>query len=101
NTGGTYTVLATNATTGCTQSMTGSVVVTVNPLPTPILVTGGGPYCSGGTGVTVNLIASQPGVNYQLRINGINSGLPLAGTNGPLAWTNQTTAGTYTVVGTN
>ncbi|WP_462249926.1 T9SS type A sorting domain-containing protein [Ferruginibacter sp.] len=31
---GIYTVLATNAATGCTQQMTGSVTVIINPLPT-------------------------------------------------------------------
>lgn len=34
NTAGAYTVLATNTTTGCTKTMTGSSTITVNPLPT-------------------------------------------------------------------
>ena len=45
---GTYTVLATNATTSCTNNMTGNVTVSINPLPTAYNVTGGGAYCSGG-----------------------------------------------------
>ncbi|HLP72987.1 MAG TPA: hypothetical protein VK155_08810, partial [Bacteroidales bacterium] len=55
---GTYTVVATSATTSCTQNMTGSATVTINPLPTAFNVTGGGGYCSGGTGVSVGLSGS-------------------------------------------
>ncbi len=42
---GTYTILATNATTFCTVDMTGSLVVSVNPLPTPFAISGGGTIC--------------------------------------------------------
>ena len=45
---GTYTVLATNASTMCSSNMTGNVTVSINPLPTAYNVTGGGAYCSGG-----------------------------------------------------
>ncbi len=37
STAGIYTVVATNPVTGCTRTMTGSVTVTVNPLPPPIV----------------------------------------------------------------
>jgi len=33
-TAATYTIIATNATTGCTSTMSGSATVTINPLPT-------------------------------------------------------------------
>src|SRR5580700_5564602 len=46
-TAGIYTVTATNGVTGCSRMMTGSVTVTVTPVPTPYLVSGGGSYCSG------------------------------------------------------
>ena len=98
---GTYTVVATNATTSCTATMTGSVNVTVNPLPTAFNVTGGGAYCSGGAGVAVGLSGSQSGVNYQLKIGGVNTGSPVAGTGSAISFGNQTAAGTYTVVATN
>ena len=68
---GTYRVLATNATTTCTNSMTGNVTVSINPLPTAYNVTGGGAYCSGGAGMPVGLSNSQSGVNYQLQLNGV------------------------------
>lgn len=100
-TAGNYTVVATNATTGCVQTMVSSATVTVNPLPTLYTVGGGGGYCSGGTGPNVTLSGSQTGINYQLKINGTNSGSAVAGTGSALTWANQTTAGTYTVVATN
>jgi hypothetical protein len=98
---GTYTVVATTtATPACTLPMTGSVVVTINPLPTLFTVTGGGAYCSGGTGVAVGLSGSQSGVNYQLQIGGVNAGAAVAGTGGAISFGNQTSSGTYTVVAT-
>ncbi len=36
---GTYTVLATNPTTTCSAAMTGSASVTINPLPTTVVIT--------------------------------------------------------------
>jgi cytoskeletal protein CcmA (bactofilin family) len=101
-TAGTYTVVATNTTTLCQQTMTGSATVTINALPIAFNVTGGGSYCSGGTGVTVGLDGSQAGIEYQLVLDGTtNIGSPVAGTGSAISFGNQTTAGTYTVVATN
>ena len=82
------------------NTATSSVTLTVNPLPLSYVLTGGGSYCTGGTGNTVGLAGSQSGVNYQLYINGILSGSPISGTNGPISFGNQTTAGTYTAIAT-
>jgi hypothetical protein len=79
----------------------GSVTVSINPLPLVFSVTGGGSYCSGGAGVPVGLSGSESGVNYQLLINGVNSGIPVPGTGGAITFGNQTAAGTYTVTATN
>src|SRR5258707_15147934 len=97
---GTYTVIAT-AGGNCTRTMLGSATVTVNALPALFTVSGGGPICSGAAGVTVTLSGSQTGINYQLKINGTNSGSAIAGTGSTINWSNQTTAGTYTVAATN
>ena len=75
---------------------THSVVVTVNPLPIQYTVTGGGEYCSGGSGVTVGLDGSQSGVSYQLLLDGIDYGTPRTGTGAALSFTNCTGVGTYT-----
>lgn len=98
---GTYTVVATNATTLCQETMTGSVSVSIDPLPTQYNVTGGGAYCATGSGVAVGLSNSDAGINYQLQIGGVNTGSPVAGTGSAISFGNQTAAGTYTVVATN
>ena len=97
---GTYTVQAINATTSCTQTMSGNAVVTENPLPTAYNVTGTTDYCAGSS-VAVGLDNSETGVNYQLLKDGSNDGSPLSGTDGStLSWNNKT-QGTYTVQATN
>jgi RHS repeat-associated protein len=96
---GAYTVLASNVTTGCSATMAGSATVTVNP-PTVFSVTGGGSYCSGGSGVPVGLSNSQFNVNYQLRLNGSDKGAPVAGTGAAISFGNQIVAGAYTVMAT-
>ena len=98
---GTYTVVATNASSSCQNNMSGNAVVVVEPNPTSFNVTGGGTYCEGGVGVAVGLSNSQAGVNYQLKRGGSNVGSAVAGTGSALSFGNQTTAGTYTVVATN
>jgi len=97
---GTYTVIATNATSGCTNNMTGSAIVSINTLPTAHNVTGGGGYCAGGTGVALGLNGSDAAISYQL-MNGSAVGAALAGTGSSLSFGLQTLAGVYTVVATN
>jgi len=98
---GTYTVVATNPTTGCTLVMGGSAIVSINALPTQFTVTGGGAYCSGGTGVAVGLSGSITGVTYQLKLGGSPVGSPVSGTTGSvITFGPQTAAGTYTVTAT-
>ncbi len=98
---GSYTVVATDAVTGCSNSMTGTVTVNINPLPTLYTTTGGGNYCAGGTGLSVGLGGSSIGVSYQLLNGGIPSGAPMSGTGLALNFGLRTAAGNYTIVGTN
>jgi len=90
-----YTVSATNA--GCSSSV--SFDVTVNPTPSAYTVTGGGSYCSGGTGVDVGLSNSDAGISYEL----MNGATPVSSLPGGciLDFGFQTAAGTYTVVAAN
>ncbi|GAA4463658.1 hypothetical protein GCM10023093_12640 [Nemorincola caseinilytica] len=74
--------------------------VTVQPLPTVYNVTGGGSYCSGGTGVHIGLSGSQPGVSYVL-YHGATAVGYVSGTGLPLDFGLLTSAGTYTVLATN
>jgi uncharacterized protein YjdB len=98
---GSYTVVATNPTTACTNNMIGSATVGINPTPASFTVTGGGGYCAGGIGVNVGLSGSVTGNSYQLYYLGTPFGSPLSGTGLPLSFGLQTTAGTYTIVATN
>ncbi|MFZ4633963.1 MAG: beta strand repeat-containing protein, partial [Saprospiraceae bacterium] len=94
----TYTVTISQSN-GCTDVL--STIITVNPLPTAFAVTGGGSYCAPGVGVPVGLSGSVNGVSYQLRLNGVNTGSPVAGTGSAIAFGNQTLSGNYTVVATS
>jgi hypothetical protein len=98
---GAYTVMATNTTTGCTNTMSGAVNVTINPLPATFSVTGGGNFCTGGTGVHVGLSFSNTGVTYQLYNGMYPVGAGVAGTGGPIDFGLQAATGSYSVVATN
>jgi hypothetical protein len=103
---GVYTVIATNTVTGCSATMSGVASISTNPLPTAFNVTGGGNYCSGGSGTPVGLDFSATGITYQLyRSTGGGPasavGVPVSGTGTPITFGIQTIPGTYTVAGTN
>ncbi|MDP4202455.1 MAG: DUF11 domain-containing protein [Bacteroidota bacterium] len=96
---GVYTVTVTD-NNGCSNSASTSSL-TVNPLPNAYSITGGGSYCASGSGVPVGLSNSQSGINYQLQLNGSNSGASVTGTGSAISFGNQISAGTYTVMATN
>ncbi|MBK8952681.1 MAG: T9SS type A sorting domain-containing protein [Chitinophagaceae bacterium] len=98
---GSYTVVATNTTTNCSSNMTGVATVTIDPLPAVFNVTGGGNYCSGGSGVSIGLDNSETGVNYQLFNGASAAGAPVPGTGAAISFGSHTAAGSYTVVATN
>jgi len=98
---GIYTVSAVNSITGCSSNMTGSVTVSVNPLPVAHNITGGGGYCIGGAGSPLGTDGSDTGVSYQLYNGGLPAGPVMAGTGSPLSFGSYTTTGTYTVLATN
>ncbi len=98
---GTFTVVATNTTTGCTRTMTGSAAISINPLPSAFIVSGGGSYCSGTTGVHVMLSSSTAGVGYQLYDGSVPMGISVIGTGLSIDFGTQTAGGSYGVVATN
>lgn len=99
---GTYTVVATNTTTGCSADMSGDAVITIDPLPTAYNVTGGGSYCEWGIGQPINLSNSQNDVTYQLYNGSTPVGTPLPGTTGSaLFYGLHTDAGAYSIIATN
>ena len=97
----TYTVYAKVGSPAVYTQMTGSVKVSVNALPTAYTVTGGGAYCSGGSGVLIGLSGSKTGIRYQLKKGGTDTGSPVKGTGSAISFGLQTTAGTYTVLATD
>jgi hypothetical protein len=96
---GTYTVIATNSTTTCTNNMTGSAVITITTTPVAFVVSGTSAICS-GTSTSIALSGSATGVNYQLYNNAVAVGSAVAGTGSALTFNSITAAGTYTIVGT-
>ena len=98
---GVRTAVATNNITGCTNTMTGSVTVSINPLPATFPISGGGGYCPGGSGVVVGLTGSASGVNYQLYNGSSPVGAAVAGSGIAITFGAQTGTGTYSVIATN
>ncbi|MCX6270215.1 MAG: GEVED domain-containing protein [Bacteroidetes bacterium] len=99
--GGTYTVVATTLADGCSRTMSGTVTITVNPLPIPYDVSGGGACCVGCTHVFVCLDNSQVGIRYELFINGVATGIYRTGTGAKICYDYATIEGDYTIKGVN
>ncbi len=97
---GTYTVVAYYGCS-CATTMTGSVTVVVNPLPTVYTITGGGTLCPGSAGLGIGLSGSDLGVSYQLYAGSSAVGSPVMGTGAAISFGLLTLSGTYTVVATN
>ncbi len=91
---GTYTVTATTTSTSCTQLMTNSAVVTVNPTPTASISASSLSSCE-GTGVVVT-VSGTPGTEVSYSLNGIaqspNITIPSSGN---MSFNTPTDAGTY------
>ncbi len=93
---GTYTAKTTNG-----FPMSGSPYVGVSAPPSLFMVTGGGSFCSGGSGVTISLLGSETSIGYQLLNGGASVGSMVAGNGGTMNWGNQTAPGNYTIVAYN
>ena len=98
---GTYTVIATNHSTGCIGNMSGSAVIVVLPSPAVYSVTGGGTYCANERGADVGLSNSDTGINYQLYRVSTPVGATVTGTGGALDFGTEVAGSIYTVVGTD
>jgi hypothetical protein len=96
----TYSILWVRDATTIQVAGTGTATVVVNN-PAQFIITGGGIFNQGDPGVVIGLSGSQTGVAYQLLLNSIPLGLPLAGTGAPLSFGYQTQAGIYTVRATD
>ncbi len=90
----------TNMITNKGWTITGDALLCSCTAPTAYNVTGGGSYCSGGTGIAVGLSSSESGITYQLQLGGVNNGSAIAGIGSAISFGLQTATGTYTVVAT-
>jgi uncharacterized protein YjdB len=75
---GTYTVVASNPVTGCSLSMSGSRVITINPLPT---ITGPTSMCASTTALLTSIVAPVTWTSIPATVIsiGATSGLMTAG----------------------
>ncbi len=106
--GSTSQTLSVNSTSSHFCFLTSSVgcsavssTVTITSVPALFSMNGGGNYCSGSAAPLVGLTGSESGVTYQLKINNVNSGVPIAGNGSAISFGNQSNAGTYTVTATH
>lgn len=98
---GTYNVKAISPITGCGGAMANTVTINVNPVPSQFVVSGGGSFCTGGTGVHIFQNNSAVGVTYELYQSGIATGISMPGTGAALDFGLVTTPGIYTAMATN
>ncbi|HET7115027.1 MAG TPA: T9SS type A sorting domain-containing protein [Hanamia sp.] len=98
---GSYTIVATNSSAGCTSVMNGTATIVVNQAPAVFNVSGGGSRCSNGSGVGIFLSGSEIGVNYQLQRDGGPVGSIASGNGSKKLSFIVSTAGTYTIKATN
>ncbi|MBX2906616.1 MAG: Ig-like domain-containing protein [Taibaiella sp.] len=96
------TVNVTPVANGCTGN-SASYTITIDNTNAPVAyaMTGGGTYCSGGSGLAVGLANSTTGINYQLYKDGVSTGSPVAGTGSAISFGVQTAVGTYSAQATN
>ncbi|MEI2748105.1 MAG: hypothetical protein V9E88_05035 [Ferruginibacter sp.] len=108
---GTENLVLTGLTVGTTyfvrvygRTSTGNftICVTGNCLSaTTYNVGGGGSYCANTVAPAITLSGSQIGFSYQLRLNAVNTGSPVAGTGSALSFGPAPGSGNYTVQATN
>ncbi|MFN3850852.1 MAG: beta strand repeat-containing protein, partial [Spirosomataceae bacterium] len=91
STAGTYTVSYTIAASGGCSGVTATTSVTITNAPSATISYAGGPFCSSGNAVSVNLVGSSGGA-----FSSSPAGLSISNTTGQIT-PSSSTAGTYTV----
>lgn len=92
---GSYYATAVNTTTTCTSAASNSI--SLSDIPTDVPFVTSGQVCTSGT---VALGTSDAGVDYQLRLDGIDIGAPIPG-GGVVNFGVQSVAGAYTIFAEN
>ncbi|MFA8449274.1 MAG: gliding motility-associated C-terminal domain-containing protein [Bacteroidales bacterium] len=96
---GTYTIKATNSSTGCQSKMNGEAVIDVESLPTKYKITGGGNMCENSDGLNILLEDSDIGVKYTLFLDDQPTDVEMEGTGEELNFGLFIKSGIYTVIG--
>ncbi len=73
---------------------------TLNMTPEAFVLSDGGGYCSGDPGIEITLDGSETGVDYELFLEDVTTGIIVAGTGNSISFGEQTDQGIYTVTGT-
>lgn len=92
----TYTVIVNDGF----NTATGSCSIQIKTPPDLHTITGGGAYCSGGTGVTIGLDGTTSGDVYRIVHNGV-TGPPVDGTGSAISFGTFTDPGVYTAQATS
>jgi hypothetical protein len=88
--------LALSSSASCTTA-SAQLAAQVGTLPQAQVVTGGGSYCPGLSGVAVGVSGSESGVRYVLLLSGVSTGDTLMGTGQALSFGSRTVVGQYSV----
>lgn len=96
---GTYTIKVQASNTCGTGTWSSELSCTLTTGAEPFFVEGGGGYCEGGQGIEVTLAGSETGVDYELFLDDVSTGIIMAGTGSPLSFGYQTDEGIYSVIG--
>lgn len=97
---GNYTV---GASIACAMSwmMNGSVSIEELDSPVVYMLNNAGTYLAGAPGVSIELVSSQIGINYEVFKNGNPTGIIVNGTGNTIVFNPQTAVGTYSIIATN
>lgn len=96
---GDYTVTV-RATNDCGDgAWANELSCTLGMQPVAFVLSNGGGYCEGGTGIELTLGGSEVDVDYELFFEDVTTGIIVAGTGSVISFGNQTDVGIYTCVG--
>ncbi len=98
---GYYSIFGKYISSYCETQMEGFVNVFIYDFPIAFSVSGDNVFCAGSNGVNIGLSSSQIGINYELILNNISTGILIPGTGLPIVFSNQTSEGVYSINAVN
>jgi gliding motility-associated-like protein len=96
---GIYSVQASISSNGsCNTAMTGSAIISINPIPSPFTITGGGRFCMGDVGLEIGTNGSNLNTNYILYRDNQPISDSLPGTGTAISFGKQLIEGSYRII---